>query len=215
MHQKVAAWLNAGGIVAPLLWASAVVYSSSRHPEYSQARQYISDLAARGSSTQHVMQAAGFVLPGLLTAGFGVVLGVRAVGRAAGVGAALLIVAGLARAAAGVFAPDPLGQAFQPSFEQWMHNAAGMMYALTLILAVVVWVRGSATNRLAPKWFPAYSLVTAVATVATPFALIGAGIATGGDVGVFQRVSLGLLNTWMLVFASVVCRRPATLSMEM
>jgi hypothetical protein len=33
--------------------------------------------------------------------------------------------------------------------------------------------------------------------------MIGAGIARGGDAGLFQRVSSGLLNTWMFVFASV------------
>src|SRR5262245_61425956 len=108
MHRNAAAWLSVGGIVAPLLWAWVVVYSGSRHPEYSHVRQYVSDLAARGSSTQVVMQAGGFILPGLLTAGFGVLVGVRARARLAGIGAALLIVAGLARAAAGVFVPDPL-----------------------------------------------------------------------------------------------------------
>jgi hypothetical membrane protein len=52
MNRKTAVWLNACGIVAPLLWASMVIYSGSRHPGYSHVRQYVSDLAARGSSTR-------------------------------------------------------------------------------------------------------------------------------------------------------------------
>jgi hypothetical protein len=60
-----AAALNACGIAAPLLWATTVIYAGSRHPEYSHVRQYVSELAARGSSTQHLMQASAFILPGL------------------------------------------------------------------------------------------------------------------------------------------------------
>jgi hypothetical membrane protein len=202
MDRKVATWLNAGGIVAPVLWASAVVYSGSLHPEYSHARQYVSELAARGSSTQHVMQAAGFVLPGLMTAGFGALLGMRNGARVAGIGSALLIVSGLARATAGVFVPDPPDRALPPSFGEWMHNAAGMTYAVTLPLAALVWFIASLTRRRS-LWFAWYSLVTVVAAVASPFALIGTGIATARDVGLFQRVSFGLLNMWILVFAAV------------
>jgi hypothetical membrane protein len=201
MHQKVATWLNAGGIVAPVLWASAVVYSGSLHPEYSHVRQYISELAARGSSTQHVMQAAGFVLPGLMTAGFGVLLGTRNGTRVAEIGSALLIVSGLARATAGVFVPDPPGRALPPSFEEWMHNAAGLTYVVTLTLAALVWFIASRTGRRRSMWFSLYSLVTVVAAVASPLVLIGAGLATARDVGLFQRVSFGLLNSWILVFA--------------
>jgi hypothetical protein len=60
--------------------ATTVTYAGSRHPEYSHVHQYTSDLAARGSSTQHLMQASAFILPGLMTAAFGVLLGLT-VGR--------------------------------------------------------------------------------------------------------------------------------------
>jgi Protein of unknown function (DUF998) len=216
MNQKLATWLNAGGIVAPLLWAFTVIYSGSRDPEYSHLRQYISDLAARGSPTQHPMQAAGFILPGLLMAGFGVLLGVRAATKAAGIGSALLIVGGLARAAAGVFLPDPLGDALPTTFEARAHDGAGLTYGVTLTLAVLVWFLALRRDARSSKWFAWYSLVTVVAAILSPFVLIGAGIAALTDVGLFQRAWFGGLNTWMLVFAALVhvqTRRdsPATL----
>jgi len=203
MNRKFATWLNAGGIVAPLLWASMVIYSGSRHPDYSHVRQYISDLAAQGSSTQHVMQAAGFILPGIMTAGFGVVLGIGIGGAAEGIASALLIVSGIARAAAGVFVPDPLGSTLAPSIHQRMHNAAGTLYLLTLSLAVAAWMIASVRGRRSSLWFGVYSLVTVVAAVAAPFALIRTGIAAAGDIGLLQRVSLGVLNIWMLAFATI------------
>jgi hypothetical membrane protein len=204
MNQALATWLNAGGVVAPLLWASAVIYNGSRHPEYSHIRQYISDLAARGSSTQHPMQVAGFILPGLLMAGFGVLLGVRAATKAAGIGSALLIVGGLARAAAGVFLPDPLGSVALPStFEARVHNGAGLTYGVTLTLAVLVWFLALRRDARSSKWFAWYSLVTFVAAILSPLVLIGAGLAAFRDVGLFQRAWFGVLNLWMLVFAAL------------
>jgi len=192
--------LNACGIVAPLLWATTVLYAGSRHPEYSHLRQYVSDLAARASSTQHLMQVSAFIVPGLMTAAFGVLLG-RTVGRVGGVGSALLIVSGLARATAGVFVPDPLDRALPPSFDEQVHNAAGMLYVMTLILAVVVWMVASATRPRPSIWVSMYSLVTVVAAIAAPPVLIAAGMATAADVGLFQRAMLGALNAWILTFA--------------
>ena len=204
---KVAMCLSACGVAAPLLWTSTVIFSGSRHPEYNHIRQYISDLAVRGSSTEHVMQAAGFILPGAMTAAFGVLLGLGATGRMAGIAAALVIVSGLARSAAGVFMPDPLDYTGPPSFEQTMHNGAGTVYVLTLTLAVLVWATASAISRRRPSCLTWYSVVTVTAAVAAPFALMSAGIASPGDVGLFQRVSLGVLNVWMLVCASLMLVR--------
>ena len=119
----------------------------------------------------------------------------------AGIGSALLIVSGLARAAAGVFVPDPLDDALPPSFDERMHNAAGTLYVLSLILAVVMWIVASMTHPRPSIWFASYSLVTVVAAIAAPPALLRAGIATGHDVGLFQRALLGALNAWILVFA--------------
>lgn len=194
--------LTACGIVAPLLWATTVIYAGSRHPEYSHVRHYISDLAARGSSTQHLMQMSGFILPGLMTAAFGVLLG-RTASRVAGLGSALLIVSGLARATAGVFVPDPLDRVLPPSLDEQIHNAAGMLYVMTLILAVVMWIVASVTHSTRSIWFSLYSLVTVVAATTAAPALIAAGIATGADVGLFQRAMLGVLNVWILTLACI------------
>src|SRR5688572_23669786 len=99
--------LNAGGIAAPLLWLAAVIYVGSLRPEYSHYRDYISELAARGTPTQHLMQVAGFILPGLMVVAFGLLVGLSAQTKLAGAGAALLIISGTARIAAGVFPADP------------------------------------------------------------------------------------------------------------
>jgi hypothetical protein len=76
-----------------------------------------------------------------------------------------------------------------------------MLYVMTLILAVVVWMVASVTRPRRSIWFSLYSLVTVVAAITVAPVLIAAGIATAADVGLFQRAILGSLNIWILAFA--------------
>jgi len=69
---------------------------------------------------------------------------------------------------------------------------------------VLAWAIASAIARRRPWWLTWYSVITVTAAVSAPFALMGVGIASPGDVGLFQRVSLGVLNAWMLVCASLM-----------
>ena len=48
-------------VLAPLLWASAIVFCETLRPGYSHFAQYISDLGERGSSTELLMHYAAFV----------------------------------------------------------------------------------------------------------------------------------------------------------
>jgi hypothetical membrane protein len=199
--------LNAAGIAAPMLWVAAFVSIGRLRPEYSHYRHYISELAARGTPTQHLMQFAGFLLPGLLVVAFGLLVGLSSHTKRAGAGAALLIVSGIARIAAGVFPPDPCCAPMAPSFSERMHNAAGVAYVLTIGAAVLVWCAVSErTFRTGAHWFRWYSLATFVAAITMPFWLIRFGT-DPANVGLIQRASFGVLNLWVLVFAVVVWSR--------
>lgn len=203
VQRTVARLLNAAGIAAPVLWAAAFVYIGSLRPEYSHHRQYISELAARGTPTQHLMQVAGFVLPGLMIVAFGVLVGLSSHTKRAGAGAALLIVAGLARVAAGVFPPDACCVPMA-SLSHRTHNAAGGTYVVTMVAAVLIWsavAEWTFTTRA--HWFRWYSLATFVAAITLPWWLIRFGT-DPANVGLFQRASFGVLNLWILVFAVLV-----------
>ena len=206
MQRTVARLLNAAGIAAPVLWVVTLIYAGSVRPEYNHFRQYISELAARGTPTQHLMQVAGFVLPGLMIVAFGLLVGLSARTKLAAAGAALLIVSGLARIAAGLF-PLACCAADAPSFSERLHNTAGATYVATAIAAVLVWCAvGERTFRTRAHWFRWYSLVTFVTTLTLPLWLIRFGT-DPANVGLFQRASFGVLNLWVLVFAVVVWSR--------
>jgi hypothetical membrane protein len=204
MHRRTARLLNAGGLIAPVLWVAAFLSSGSLRPEYSHYRQYVSELAARGTPTQHVMQVTGFVIPGLLITGFGFFLGLTGRTRLIAVVASLLIVSGIAKAAAGVFLLDPCCASAPPSIEQRIHNTAGAVHYFALSMAVlmsVVAARQMFGGRLG--WFRGYSLASVVLAIGSPPLLLWAGAATSADVGLFQRVSFGVLNLWIFVFAAL------------
>jgi hypothetical membrane protein len=194
--------LIAGGILAPILWVTVFLYVGSLRADYSHSRQYISALAERGSSTQHLMQVAGFLVQGLMLAGFGIAMGLSSGSVTAGVSASLVIVAGLAKIVAGIFVPDPCCSAVPASMSNQIHDLAGAIYFLTLGCAVAVCgVSGTTVFGARVAWLKWYSLVSVVLAVSLPSLLISAGIAAGGDVGLFQRASFGVLNLWILVCA--------------
>ena len=199
--------LNAAGIAAPVLWVAAFVSIGSLRPEYSHARQYISELATRGAPNQHLMQVVGFFLPGLMQVAFGLLVGVSARTRLAGAGAAMLMVCGIARITAGVFPLDPCCAPIAPSLSARLHNAAGTTHVVTMGAAVLIWcVVAERTFRTRAHWFRWYSLATFVAAITLPLWLIRLGI-DPANVGLFQRALLGVLNLWLLVFAMVVWSR--------
>lgn len=207
MQGTVARVLNAAGIAAPVLWMAAFVYAGSLRPEYSHYRQYISELAARGTPTQHLMQVAGFVLPGVMVVGFGVLVGVSSRTKRGGAGAALLIVSGLARLIAGVFPLDPCCTHVPRSFSERVHNAAGVAHVMVTIAAVLIWCMvAERTFATRAHWFRWYSLTTLVAAITLPLWLIRFWT-DPANVGLIQRAVLGVLNLWVLVFALVVWSR--------
>ena len=190
----------AGGILAPILWVTVFLYVGSLRADYSHTRQYISALAERGSSTQHLMQVAGFLVQGLMLAGFGIALGLSSGSAAAGVSASFVTVAGLAKMVAGIFVPDPC--CVPASMSNGIHNLAGAIHVVTLGCAAAV-SGVSRTTILGSRkpWLRWYSLVSVVLAVSLPPLLISTGIAGSGDVGLFQRASFGVLNLWVLVCA--------------
>ena len=153
MQAKVARLLNVGGFIAPVLWVAAFLYSGSLRPEYSHYRQYVSELAARGTPTQHFMQVTGFVIPGLLIAGFGYFLGIRALCPwLVVIAASFLIVSGIAKAVAGVFPLDPCCTSAPPSTAQEIHNVAGGVYYFTLGMAALMWTIAALADVRASLW---------------------------------------------------------------
>ncbi len=205
MQRSLALLGNACGIAGPVLWAALIAYCASQVPDYSHVTRFISDLASRGSPTEHLMRYVGFVLTGGLYLGFALFLAwtFRRDWLALG-GAALLAVGAAARIAAGLHPCDPGCDPVQPSADQQVHELAANVGYLAQFVAALLW--GVALQR--------YARLKALGTFA-----IGCGtwavvalvllVVYPQVQGLLQRAAWGLLSLWVLLLAVGLWRTDA------
>src|SRR5712691_1593572 len=182
------------GVLAPLLWAAAIVYCGTLRPGYSHLAQYISELGERGSSTELLMRYSAFVPTGLMHLAFAGTLALAFRSSRLGVIAAILLgLNGLARIGAGFF-PCEVGC-----------EKTGSLGALALVVSAVLW--GVVFRRIRDLHnLAAYSVASGVLGLA--FLLLMVWSAEHGTArGLFERLSSGVLSLWILTFALRLRRR--------
>lgn len=129
------------GVLGPAAFTAAWLVAQRRQNEYEVRHEHISGLAAKDANDPHVM-TAGFAVLGGCTIAFASALDQR-LGPRAGVGPALIGVAGLATIVAGVFRRDrrsnfpapgePEGQ----SWENDVHDTAAVVGGVAGTLGLV------------------------------------------------------------------------------
>jgi hypothetical membrane protein len=198
---------NLCGILAPIVWASAIVLCGSLRPGYSHVTQYISELGERGSSTELIMRYAGFVPTGLMHAAFAAFLYVAFKGsRLASFAAALLALNGLARVAAGMF-PCETGCAGGGLISQRLHNLSALVGFFALIGAVLVC--GVLFRRYQYlRVLSLYSIGSAILGLVF-LVLLERSAESRAGTGLYECLASGVLSLWILVFAAALWRRRA------
>ncbi len=199
---------NLCGILAPLWWASAIIFCGSLRPEYSHFTQYISELGERGSSTEFIMRYAGFVPTGLMHMAFAAFLYVAFRGsRLAVVAATLLAINGLARISAGLFPCEPGCAGPRLLLSQQLHSLSAGMGFFALIGASIMWgIYMRRTRSL--RWLSLCSV--GCGTVGLGFLLLMVWSAESrAATGLYERLSSGVLSLWVLLFAAKLWRSEA------
>ncbi len=189
------------GILAPVLWASAIFVSGSLRPEYSHLTQYISELGERGGSTEFIMRYAAFVPSGLMHMAFAAFLYVAFKGSPlAAMGAMLLAINGIARIAAGMF-PCEVGCALpRLLLSQKLHSLSAGVGFFALIGAAFLW--GIVFRRYQSlRCLSVYSVVSGCLGLAL-LALMSWSAELRAGTGLYERLSSGVLSLWVLVFAA-------------
>jgi hypothetical membrane protein len=183
--------LTLAGIVAPVVYAGAVIYCGAMRPGYDHVTRFMSELAERGSSTEMTMRVAGFYIPGLLILAFAASLLKRPVAWPV---ALLLVIHGIGRVTAGVFPCDAGCPAAGASFSQMMHNGAAAVNALTVPAAATIWFFSARTA--GRRRFALYSLVSAIAGLVFLVLMLMDAV-TRVHVGLYQRLSFGIMTLWI------------------
>jgi len=188
-------------MLAPLLWASAIVFCASLRPEYSHFTQYISELGERGSSTEWTMRYLGFVPTGLMHVAFAAYLYAAFRGsRLAMIAAMLLAINGFARIGAGLFPCEPGCAGPNRLLSQQLHSLSAAIGFFAFIGASVLWgivlKRYRGLRALSP-----YSIVTGILGFVFLLLMVWSEPQRAGT-GLYERLSSGVLSLWVLVLAA-------------
>ena len=197
----------AGGVAGPVLFTVAWVVSSLRQAGHSAAEVQLSGLAAEDARDPEIMMA-GFVLLGAGTVLFGAGLSRVAAPRSAGPW--LVLVAGAASVAAGLFRRDHMlltGPGFAgESWHNQVHDvvsgiAYGAMLAAPLLLA--------RRWRDDPEWAGLSRPVQVLALASAAALAVFASRIAGPYNGVVQRIAVTLALTAELLIAVRMLTQPA------
>jgi hypothetical membrane protein len=188
--------LAACGVAAPIVFVAAVITASVNHPGYDHLKNFISELGATGAPAAGVMNFAGFLPYGLLTAAFALAVhrGMRS--DAGGwLGPSILALYGLAYIAVAVAPCDPGCQGATPSLHHRLHFLIGDLIVLTAVL-------GPFTLYLRMVKDPAWrSLATATLILPGLAWLILEASGMGVSGALRQRLWLLLLFMWIATMA--------------
>ena len=189
----------AGGIAGPVLFTVAWVVSSLRQAGHSAAEVQLSGLAAEDARDPQIM-IAGFVVLGAGTMVFGAGLGRVTAPRSAG--RWLVVVAGAASVAAGVFRRDHVlltGPGFAgESWHNQVHDVvSGVAYGAMIAAPLLLGWRW----RDDPDWAPVSRPVQGLALVSAAALVVFASGIAGPYNGVVQRIPVTLPLTAEILIA--------------
>lgn len=191
------------GLVAPLLWAVAIIFAGELRPGFDHVGQYISELGERGSSTGIFMRFGGFVASGLLIVGYAAAFyttmaRVTDRPRLTLFVAVLVALDGIGRIGAGIFSCEP-GCAAPEVLSQRLHSLSATIAFLALAAAALL---GTLLFRRDTRLRPlsAYSLASGGAGLIF-LVLMSASEATRGHAGLYERLASGVLTLWVFVTA--------------
>jgi len=201
------------GLAGPVAFTAAWVVGQRRQDEYQMRHEHISGLAARDATDPHVM-TAGFVALGGCTVAFASALE-RRLGPRAGVGPALIGVAGLATVLAGAFRRDRRSNfpgPGEPEGQSWVndvHDTAavlgGMAGTVGLVALAPALAREPALRDLAR---PALGAAGASAGISAWFLR---DVVRPGN-GLLQRANVTIPLAFMARLAFRMLRKPEAAS---
>jgi hypothetical membrane protein len=198
--KRPAAILSLGGLIGPILFTVMTVACASLRPGYSHVDQFMSELAATGTSHAGLMTHAGFIPSGLLTTVFGVslllLLPKSILGRMAAV---LVMLFGIGVVAAGFYPCDEGCPQQDGSTANTIHNTVSGLAFFAMIAGILL--NGIAFRKF-NSWKTMWLYSVASALFATIFMiLLLNSIESPVNKGLWQRLLLATIFLWMMIIS--------------
>jgi hypothetical membrane protein len=199
--KKPAAFLSLSGLIAPILFTSMTVICASLRPGYSHADQFMSELAATGTSHADLMAYAGFIPSGLMCTVFGIslllLLPKSILGRIAAV---LVIFFGIGVVAAGFYPCDEGCPQQDGSTANMIHNQVSGLAFMSMIVGI--FLNGIAFRKF-DFWKTTWLYSVASALLATVFMiLLLNSLESPVNKGLWQRLLLATIFLWMMILGT-------------
>lgn len=191
MDSKV---LLLAGTLAPLWMLFGVYFCAKLYPNYNHKQQVMSELGARDRPTTRIHPYINNYPIGLLFILFGVAILLSLTHETIiVVTAGMMIGQGISHLITGLFPCDEdLGRA-KPSPTQHIHNFAGLVMLLTLIIPAAWWGLSAAAS----IGFAVFSWLCLI-VFAVYFCLMVRNLKTEHNLGLYQRISCGALVFWVV-----------------
>ena len=183
------------GFVIPLWLCIGVIISANLYPDYSHTQQALSELHALGSPIAQLSPMLNNYPLGLLFLSFGLLVWKLAPNNLLRATSICIALHGLGTWVAGYF---PCDVGCNPNSEltsQLIHNTAGAIMSLALLLAPIMWAISLRKER-SDKLFFWLTLATIIGQLIPIPAMIEA-LESGGSFGLYQRISYGFALAWL------------------
>lgn len=186
------------GVAAPLWMLMGVIIVARLYPGYSHRYQVMSELGARNRATTKIHPWVNNFPIGLWFVLFGVALLKNELTNGllffTGI---LMMVQGISHWVTGLFPCDEDMGIPKPSKGQVIHNLAGLVMYLSLLIACLLW---AIKIHSLPRWFSLYSAFSALISVVTLVLMLRA-LKTNVNLGLYQRINYGVLAAWVMVLS--------------
>ncbi len=193
------------GLLIPFWLAVGVFTAGLAYPGYSHINQAMSELGAVGAPTHAWSPLLNNYPLGLLFIAFGLAVWRRFPGFLARLSALLIAVHGVASFFTGYFSCDVGCGLESPSSTQQIHNIAGLVMFISLVLASALWI-ATAPRELGSRRFALFSLLCTVVAVGT-LPLMAAAVEAHNGFGLYQRLNYGASVVWTGALAWMMLRR--------
>lgn len=182
------------GALQPIWFLGGSILFGSERPGYD-ATHAISELGQQGSTNAIAWNVLGFggsgVLYGLFASAIGVAFGRGWLFRMTVVQAVLIM-------AGGVFSCDTGCPPVMLSWQGWAHTVVGLsFFAITSLLPLVAW----RTFRRRARWHALATFSLIIGLTAVGLFVVGPFVFGADRVGLYQRITLGIVGVWAIAVA--------------
>lgn len=187
------------GLLIPVWWCLGLLITGRFYPGYSHLTQAMGVLGAVGAPTHGLSPMINDYPLGLMFVVFAIAVyftpGLPRLGR---LSAVLIALHGFARLFTGYFACDALCKPDVPSLSQQVHDLAGWVMVLSLLMASGLWCY--LAFQLRRRAFGFFSIILTVAAVGSvPW--MAAAAQMDLNVGLYQRFSYAVQVLWVAALA--------------